>query len=647
MDKLAKDELERFKPLPPKDEDIRRHKKIYHPKRRTGIEQVLDILKEIPGVYDRIDFHKPKLSSHQKLSYLCSTLPIRDAITPQILHVLRRYFEKQIPGNEFESKIFQYLDRLDEKSLQALRFALKVFDDIPENLRYCLFNEQYLKLPLDHPISADTLAYHWIHEAEILGTKVLHNTTTISGSPGSSVGKVRPWEQEVPDQIDPKTSKKVIAPWPWINSVNDFRTPNHRELPEYFEAFEYDKDVEFSYDPNTQELISTEKDLLFPNCEVYNYQHKGMCMRIPVTRPNQTVRLVGFNFFSKDCKVRLQNIQNSYYEYTLDTLVYGDPSTDIKQADGTIIADHRVTDSLVFQVPSKTPDGLYSFVPGIYSVSVIVPNEVNYNLANGYIPKDFGSNTAYIKVRPLLQANKYRIWVDEGYCAEPTDGEWSSDEIYLRAIPVMMKPGDKEPKFNFPIQETYSWDDVDRDDFKHNWNWNIVGEPNNPFEIEGCLAIGLIGYEIDSEDALKEQVMAFSDAYIKYIKMAWSALSDTGAISGAVSLLKSVSLKIAAIIAGTVIAAILLVGVIYAAWAPADKILLDIIVLTEEDLFFLTDPRTPKPQWTHEYGIIDPDTNRSITPLDKQFYLYSEYREYQSVSCGSRYGFTFMYKRDQ
>lgn len=636
----CKEKLSAYEPPPEEEGDVipRKRKRYCRKTRRPGCEQLLDILKDLPGVEKR-HLHKPKVLPKVKLSCLCDTLPVKDAITPQVLHMLRRFLEKQEPGNEFEKEVFAYLKDLEAKSLKALRLGLKVYDEIPVDKQHCLFREEFLHWPLDKPVDADELAKAWVDEAIILGRDFLYDRATCGP------GQVRPWERQFPGDPDRPMPPKVLGPWPWINSVNGLRTANHRQPLSVYLPQEYQTECTFTLDQNTQEVIAQCQDATWPNCEEFGHAHNMKCLRVSESRAGQVANLEGFNFFSQNCKVELLHIEKAY-KYILEASVCGDTNTPTHESDGTVIADHRAKDYLSFQIPEKTPDGLYEFVPGNYLVRVIAPNDIGFNLADGSKPKEFVSNHAYLRILPS-KTLKYRIWVDKGHCYNETDGEWFSDEIYLKAIPTVLKAVGNTPEWlELPAQETWTWSDADEGETLSNWDWRIVGQPGAPLLFEGILAIGLIGYEVDSEDALKDQVKSFGDAYVQYLKMVWGAIAATGAAGAAIGLLKKVALAWSLLIAGIVIAVILLVGLIWAAWAPADRILFDVIILPEEDLYFMTDPKTPLPASnTRELGS-DHDVTLDQIPESKLNYLYVEERRYSSSNEGSEYGLWFVYKRD-
>ena len=139
---------------------------------------------------------------------------------------------------------------------------------------------------------------------------------------------------------------------------------------------------------------------------------------------------------------------------------------------------------------------------------------------------------------------------------------------------------------------------------------------------------------------------SFGDAYLLYLKKVWEVIVGTGSAGIVIGALKMVAFFTAALIAGIVIAVILIVGIFWAAWAPADRILFDVIILSEEELFFLTDPKTPLSATSTRKLGSDNDVTLSVIPESKLNYLYVEERRYGSAAEGSEYGLWFVYKRD-
>ena len=90
----------------------------------------------------------------------------------------------------------------------------------------------------------------------------------------------------------------------------------------------------------------------------------------------------------------------------------------------------------------------------------------------------------------------------------------------------------------------------------------------------------------------------------------------------------------------------LIVGLIWAAWAPPDRIILDLIMLSELDIYYLTLPPTPVP--APSTNTIIPDIEVQVLPdvNGKYASLYTEERQYTSDDEGSKYGFRLLYQRD-
>jgi hypothetical protein len=86
----------------------------------------------------------------------------------------------------------------------------------------------------------------------------------------------------------------------------------------------------------------------------------------------------------------------------------------------------------------------------------------------------------------------------------------------------------------------------------------------------------------------------------------------------------------------------LAIAAIWAAWAPPDLMLLDMIVLEEQDLFSLTYPTAALPvASSHDVE----DVTVEVKPESKILYEYAEERLYQSHGEGSLYGLLFAYRR--
>jgi len=159
------------------------------------------------------------------------------------------------------------------------------------------------------------------------------------------------------------------------------------------------------------------------------------------------------------------------------------------------------------------------------------------------------------------------------------------------------------------------------------------------------VAMTIMGFEIDSEKAYRDQINSFTDAFLHYLKIALAAIVAGGAAGafaiGIKDLLK-LALKhpiILAIAAAVVLAIILFL----AAWAPADPIIADSLGFTAVDLARLTSADFPPPDEAHYPTQHDITVN--VFPIEKAPTQYKERREYVSEPEDSRYEVILRYNR--
>jgi hypothetical protein len=155
----------------------------------------------------------------------------------------------------------------------------------------------------------------------------------------------------------------------------------------------------------------------------------------------------------------------------------------------------------------------------------------------------------------------------------------------------------------------------------------------------------IMGHEIDSEKAYREQINSFTDAFLHYLKITLAAIAaaiTAGAFAVGVKSLLSFALAHPIILA-IAAAVVLVVLLILAAWAPADIIIEDSLGFTVSDLDALTNSDLPIPaidQYVSQQGI-----KVKVVPLEKIPTQYKERREYRSDEEDSRYEIVLRYNR--
>ena len=347
-------------------------------------------------------------------------------------------------------------------------------------------------------------------------------------------------------------------------------------------------------------------------------------------RAGQGVILEGVNFISIDSKVRLTGQAPSTVSRAVDAFVFGDLDTPLTDSQNQPIRDCRVHDRITFVVPADLP-------PAVYSVQVAVPNVSGFPILGDPIV----SNSQFIRVAPS-PTSRFRIASETLAASQETSpASFGSDEVRvrIRAYPIIASLTDltlgDEQAFHSP-----EFEDVDSGDVRQ--MQAVLFEQSSP--IDG-LVMTIMGFEIDSEKAYREQINSFTDAFLHYLKITLAGIAaaiSAGAFAvGVKDLLKfALSHPIILAIAATVVLVVIL---ILAAWAPADLLIEDALGFTLSDLDALTNTDLPLPEvapYVSQQGI-----KVKATPLEKVPTQYRERREYVSDEEDSRYEIVLRYNR--
>jgi hypothetical protein len=240
-------------------------------------------------------------------------------------------------------------------------------------------------------------------------------------------------------------------------------------------------------------------DVLKGNCPG-NFLEDTTCLRVPDVRTGDAVVLEGVNFISVDAKVRLTAQPPGTVTREVDAFVVGDidtPLNEVVNGETRVIRDCRVHDRLTFVVPADLP-------PGNYSVQVAVPNVSGFPVLGDPIV----SNPQFIRVVPPSTA-RFRIASETLTAqAETSPTSFGSDEVRVRvrAYPVFATQTDltlgAEQAFDSP-----EFGDVDSGDVRA-----MAAVLFNQQEPMDGLVMTIMGFEIDSEKAYRDQINSFTDA---------------------------------------------------------------------------------------------------------------------------------------
>jgi len=310
----------------------------------------------------------------------------------------------------------------------------------------------------------------------------------------------------------------------------------------------------------------------------------------------------------------------------VDTHVFGDLETQVtEEVNGTtaFVQDCRVKDRATFTVPDDLP-------PGIYELQLALPNTTGIPSLGAIIL----SNIEFINVLPPSTA-RFQIVAERLHAREETSpASFGSDEVALTILAAALLPDGTTG----PIQRLdRRFEDVDSQEDR---NIDTVIFANG--ESIAGMAMSVIGFEVDSERAFREQLRTFSDAFVDFVELVWNEfreelISGAGGVIKALGLLKgAIAIAIAAVVAAAVIAVV-------AYWAPADLIIDDAIGYSVIELAELTNANVPSPGFGHFDSPNGLEIN--LTPLEKGALTYREFREYVSDEEDSRYEIYFRYNR--
>lgn len=627
------------------------------PRRRqqSCCEQLLEMLSGSSGL-DLPSPHKPKQRPVRKVNDLCRAFGVSDALIPLIGRLWQRHEEGAEPRNEFERRVDDVFSRMGSEDAEAFERGwreYRMFRDVGKG--ECAFDDCLAE-------SADTTPVQpgWVSDIILREGFKIAGQTLFDHSHGElGPGRARLWDKSVFRGPNGSGATIYQGPWPWLTAIS----PNHDSNEEYgnLESFRpqpggshswqnYQYANECSYAPSKdgkavatcarQRAVPPASGALFaPECEGGpNYTHSGDCIRIPSVMPGSAVSLRGFNLITPTVKVKVARVGDPQTKWESDCPVWGDQKTPLKDEGGHFVVDERVYDGLSVPIPAGHPEIPGAPLPaGLYEVTIEVENVTNviYDSARPPILK---SNTLLLRIEADPKV-RYLLVSNGGRCSRETPG-MGADEIWWEAFVGHIVPN------NVPVPATGQmglelqplerrsfprppWDDMDDGEPAGTFNVDLWGP--KPFELGGVAVVGLVGFEVDSEDAAKKQLNGFWNAWgYALTEIVGVALGMTGTATGVAELAVKAGLVAAkaaltaVLIAVAVVAVLAVVGtLLWAVWAPADLIALDIMHFDSTSAWEQTDPTKTLPDTSHRsFGDpADEDNVVSVTerPLPKDY----------------------------
>jgi hypothetical protein len=576
------------------------------------------------------------------------------------------------PSSDTEKHFFSLFEKLgnDEHMYKGLRTALirckedKKFSQFVLNPKIPIGRPQ---IPLDEKGAIELISGDLI-TAGLLES--LHSNLFQF----RSGGKARPVFHTAGTEFNPEEDIYVVRPN--ICKIEGLRRSSYVPPPKRWHNVELDMHCQLNVDNNIDRDTALEEASIRcedPRIDSQLYRCHGeiaptgdpLCLRTPSVNSGDTVTLEGFNFVGRfgtvrirKVKITMEKLPNNRYpaaykflnytmkkrkeiegEWEIPTTIIGDTHTP------ETIIDCKAEDKAIFQLPLEYPGTRSEFLPGDYEICLEVPNpdgKYHNYLGEPEIPEKLRSRWHPLIVRPKEDIT-YRITLDRLRCIEETDGAfgstWGSDEVALTVLTGLIRKGsDPSRPEDFVIESPDVENPIWRDkDVNSGSPWLSIDKIIHSGQMPDVLAFYILGHEVDSEKAYKEQL----DSFGKNFKEIWKTIfefvvKNWAAISKGIEELASQIGNYYTVIVVAVIAVITLAITIFIAlWAPPDLIIADMISLTPEQIHFLTWPENPLPPskvLPKMQGI-----RRKVDPINKIGNLYRERRWYRSNHQDSRY----------
>lgn len=598
------------------------------PRRRKDscCEQLIQLISGLPGL-DLPKLHKPKQSPARKVRAMCDALGVADAIIPALSVLWKRQKGGEKGRNLFEQQVQHIFSTLESKESEGLDAAMKGYEELRKGGKgECLFNDCLADAAKVGPLEKSWFTAEILREGfKVAGQVVFKNSDGVMGP-----GQVRLWDNKRVSGPNGSGATVFQGPWPWLTAI----APDHSSYEEYgnLESFRpvpggFHQWQEYQYAKNCT-FTTDQTGKIFANCEREHppvppagqfqsskgceggphYTHGNDCICIPAQRPGGSLKLRGFNLITPTVKVRFSRVGDPSVSVEVECVVWGDQVVPAKDASNHFITDESVFDWVDFPIPDRhpvTPGAPLS--AGLYEITLLVANVTNA-IYDSSVPPVLFSNTLLVRIEPDPNV-KFRLWCDDGWCNEETDGI-GDDEIWWDAFVGQIVPN-KEPvggqelknveRKSFPRD---AWEDMNSHEGAGTFTRDIFGPAS--FELYGVAAFAIVGFEVDSESAARDQLEGFWNAWAHALgEVVGLSLTASGTATGIAGLAVKAGIVAAnvaltaALIALAIVAVVtLLATALWAAWAPADLIAMDIFHLDALKAWDRTDPAKPLPPET-------------------------------------------------
>lgn len=555
--------------------------------------------------------HKSKHDVLTKLNRLADNTQIPSVLGAVLFESARRFMLGQPAETLIERDFYRILSGLSSDGRTVLSCCLNVIDSLPASQRDKLLSP-FIKANtnLSTPTIANLLADEIV---KVASQKFLGNPEAMQ-NPRPGLARVFPGDEIFPPTLDP-----------FIFLVNGTRTRDAIILEQNSPTSEEVENICIINEQNQQ--ICTAQN---PPCPGNIAPTSNVCLKVHHVLGGDLVVLQGLNFFTLDAKVAIASKAQPSLRRVVPTIVYGDLDTPLVDEQGQRILDTRVKDKLIFAVPEDLPDG-------IYTIQVEVENK-NADVL-GPVPKTYISSPEFLRILPPPDTN-FQILAETLNCVEETDGP-GSDEVALNFFTslITLDPLTGDIDLSTLTNREFRFNGVDSGE-QRAINFAPV-QANNLVGVN----ISIKGYEVDNEDAYRDQITELGDAFLLGMQSIWASVAGslTTSVGTAIAIAAGATLAVgSAIVAAAALVVTVVVALIFAAWAPADPIIEDSIGLDLIQLADLTTPSLPLPPQTTTFT---PEGIKVVVDSLSKDVEFKQLRGYISEDEGSLYQLIFRYSR--
>jgi hypothetical protein len=596
---------------------------------------------------------KPVGSRVRAVYDLCHGTNVEQAVLPALVALWDRHSSGSRARNPFEQQLFDVYSGLADEERTSIDTAFAQFKTFRSlGIDGCVFTDRLAKQLESAPPAPEDFAAEAVREGLTFTAE-----NFLPGSNGQiGGGKARP----VAGQVTANGEHPPPGPYPWITSiipqahrpdiafgstashlVTSTNPPWHPGPEAFLQDCHLQPSTGGPVNQFCERVAATGSSSGLPvlTCPGgSDYVYETSCLRFPIIAAGSSVTLRGFNFITPSAKVTLtlrDTATDAPFQVALDGIVFGDQITPLTGPDGKVIADWTVNDYIMLQVPSAHPVlPETAFPPGLYDVQVAVTDTSSGS------PVVRHSNALILQIDPPDDV-KFALTSESGRCAEATSGP-GDDEIWWTAFRATIDvqaaaaaPGQSVP----PIATDLTHIDFPRGPWSDMsagkevvyagglpaptlWDGSFSLDPPGrdgtlDLHRDGVIAVTMLGFEVDSEAAANEDIVSWWGAFAKAMTTIGEVVLGGGAAAGGLASLAEkagVSVSVSADAIPYVLGAAAYAGAItvvcaglWAAWAPADLVGVDVFFLDVLTAVHEVSPDLPVPSPTERSWRVDGD----------------------------------------